>query len=234
MIKNIKENERWQFLIDFIDGYFERPIDENSGNTTNEIEEMEAKLEINLPLAVKEWFLLVGRRADITSAFDQNTLLTNLSLQNNFLSLYWESQMLWDCGIRALDLNLENPPAYFLSTDLDYVIDYSLPESSVVHEGVVQVSNSISTFLTNMVILQRLIGIGNDLNPTWKSNVICGSFANWKDSERISNEMSSSLFEVPWGHTVFYWKGTFLDRRTGNFITNDFESFNALKSRIEE
>ncbi len=230
-LADIKTKLRWRSLVGFVDGYFKQPIDEGSGNTSEEIAAVEAGLDIELPVAVREWFRLVGRRPDVTCAYDCSTQLDDLKLQNGFLSLYWESQMIWDCGIRAADHQLADPPAYFLSTDLDYVVDYGLPEGSVVHEGVVELAPTISSFLTNMAILQRLIGgYERNLAPEWQAGVYHGELPDWQTAARTAEKMMGPpLLEAPWGHSVYSWKGTFIDTRMGQYITNNRVAFDALR-----
>ena len=212
-------HNRWKTLVSFVNTYLARPLDSESGNTLDAVNATERRLGCELPLSVREWYQLVGCRADVTCADDRITRLDDLQTNDSgFLSLYWESQMSWDCGIRMSESKSTDPPAYFKSSELDYVTDYGLPEESIVYDSLVRVAPNVSFFLTHMAILQRLIA---GATTNWKPEVFCGCVQDEHVADGVISDFQCiKVFEVPWGHSL-YSSGRLLLEKTNGEFRND-------------
>jgi hypothetical protein len=58
--------DAWQFIRDFAAGW-SRPIVDNDGSTQAQLDNAERRLGARLPVAVREAYLLLGHRSDLTS-----------------------------------------------------------------------------------------------------------------------------------------------------------------------
>ncbi|MGF1527781.1 MAG: hypothetical protein ACFCBW_13460 [Candidatus Competibacterales bacterium] len=232
-ITAIKSQPRWQALVAFVDGLFERPLDAESGQPGSALDAVEARIGVSLPLAVREWYQLIGKRPDVTCGDDHITQLHELSPDTDgFLSLYWESQMIWDCGIRMAEADCEDPPAYFKDPEMDYVVDYGLHPEAVVHENLVQLADTVSEFLTHMAMIQRLVGLHDpDLIPAWRPGVWYGQARDMRVKSKAIKELEcTKLLELPSGECLHSSApaALLLEGFSGFFITRDRQLWDQL------
>ena len=87
---------------------------ENYGFSENQILDLEKKLEIKLPLKLKEYYLELGKEENLNYSF--NRLLKSENeigfSDDDFLVFYEENQNVAFWGIKKEDLSKENPPVY--------------------------------------------------------------------------------------------------------------------------
>lgn len=87
---------------------------ESFGFSENEIGELEKKLEITLPLQVKNYYLELGKHENLN--YSHNRLLkpdTEIGFSDDgYLVIYEENQVVAYWGIKKEDLKLENPSVY--------------------------------------------------------------------------------------------------------------------------
>lgn len=58
----LRASPRWRRLTGFVRKWYSSPLEDEDGNTPEEIEEAERRLEVEFPVAVREWFRLIGWR----------------------------------------------------------------------------------------------------------------------------------------------------------------------------
>ena len=59
---SLLESDRWAPLRQFVARWYSQPITDGDGNTPEEIEQATERIGMQMPAALAEWFLLVGRR----------------------------------------------------------------------------------------------------------------------------------------------------------------------------
>jgi hypothetical protein len=64
--RNLLETPRWQWLGPFIDRWFADPLRSGDGCAPEEIRAAAERISVELPIALVEWFELVGRRLEET------------------------------------------------------------------------------------------------------------------------------------------------------------------------
>lgn len=107
---------RWERLVGFIRVWGDRPFTEADGEAPDRIAHAEAKLGRMLPLAVREWYELVGRRLDV-SGRSHGFPLTALALDglrvdenDGLLVLCDECQGVFSWGVAPGHMALVDPP----------------------------------------------------------------------------------------------------------------------------
>ncbi|WP_427874222.1 SMI1/KNR4 family protein [Flavobacterium sp. MMS24-S5] len=87
---------------------------ENYGFSENQILDIEKKLEIKLPLKLKEYYLELGKEENLNYSFKRLLKPENEIgfSDDDFLVFYEENQNVAFWGIKKEDLSKENPPVY--------------------------------------------------------------------------------------------------------------------------
>ncbi|MFC4478553.1 SMI1/KNR4 family protein [Flavobacterium chungangensis] len=87
---------------------------ENYGFSENQILDLEKKLEIKLPLKLKEYYLELGKEENLNYSFNRLLKPENEIgfSDDNFLVFYEENQNVAFWGIKKEDLSKKNPPVY--------------------------------------------------------------------------------------------------------------------------
>ena len=87
---------------------------ENYGFSENQILDLEKKLEIKLPLKLKEYYLELGKEENLNYSFNRLLKPENEIgfSDDDFLVFYEENQNVAFWGIKKEDLSKENPPVY--------------------------------------------------------------------------------------------------------------------------
>lgn len=117
------------------------PFSEYAGVSEAELIRAEERLGIKLPKALREFYLLLGRRKDITS--NQNCLLKpdQLLIDNDLLIFYVENQAVVRWGVRLPDMGLDDPPV---------MLDDYLGE-------VIQENDAFTEFVLQMIIHETVL-----------------------------------------------------------------------------
>jgi hypothetical protein len=110
----VRASPRWRRLTGFVRKWYARPLGDGDGNTLEEIAAAEARLGTTLPIAVREWYRLVGCR--VRQVQDAPVGLKKLpSLRDEddgMIVLYVENQSVVRWGFRAADAIEIDPPGY--------------------------------------------------------------------------------------------------------------------------
>jgi len=85
--------DRWRALGTFVHRWYARPLSEDDGHTPLEIESAARRLGTPLPVALAEWFELVGRRLQYVQ--DAPRLLHIVSIENGMMRVWTENQGVW-------------------------------------------------------------------------------------------------------------------------------------------
>ena len=133
-----KREDRWSLLQDFV-AEWHSPLQPGDGYSAAELDAAEDRLGLKLPLALREWYELAGKRKDITAAQNFLRLPHSLYTQEEdgakVLYFYRENQGEPNWGVLASDLKSDDPPVYLDET------------------GGIE-NQTLSEFITQMVVLE--------------------------------------------------------------------------------
>lgn len=106
-------NEGWQLVKTFVENWHQLFLEESRA-TASKISGIESTLGFPLPAALREWYLLAGKHAQIWSGQDCLLKLSELkfSLDDDALVFRYENQNCERWGIRREDLKLDDPPVW--------------------------------------------------------------------------------------------------------------------------
>ncbi len=147
-----KRTDRWTIVKQFITDWHE-PLKPSDGYDV-ELTMAETRLGCALPMAVKEWYALAGRRRDLDA---QNPLCRPLELNwtksrdesnDDLLVLFNENQGCADWSVKRQDITFVDPPVWFFfhdenNTELD------------------KESETFSEFAMAMLVQVTALGCGN-------------------------------------------------------------------------
>jgi hypothetical protein len=104
-------NDRWELVRSFV-GNWHAPLLETDGVTEDDIAVAERGLGVQLPTALREWYLLAGRKTAIWSRQDSLAQLGGIQLSSpdKALLFRWENQGCERWGICREDLRFDDPP----------------------------------------------------------------------------------------------------------------------------
>ena len=141
----VKREDHWLLLKDFV-AEWHGPLKRGDGYPASELDAAEKRLGLKLPLALREWYQLAGRREDVFAA--QNFLVSpdELAISDDLLEIYSENQGVVWWGIKPEDLHLPDPPVYLNDDEL--------------HEGpreLIQENDTVSEFALQMTICELLV-----------------------------------------------------------------------------
>jgi hypothetical protein len=116
-LQHARENRgaAWEFISDFAREWAQ-PLADGDGCTEAELAEAEARLGLALPAALREAYLLLGRREDLTSNHDVLLDPGRLCVDDRKQALVFrhENQMCAAWGVLLSDLTQADPPVYEL------------------------------------------------------------------------------------------------------------------------
>lgn len=101
--------DRWDRLTAGIARWYVTPLRGEDGVSAEELAQAEARLGLRLPVTLREWFRLVGRRVCFANQ-DHPVLLDELAVRAGLLVLLHENQGNWIGGVPVEALDQENPP----------------------------------------------------------------------------------------------------------------------------
>lgn len=96
---DLRDTPRWRPLVDFVTRWYARPLEPADGCSAGEVAAAEARLGRPLPAALREWYLLVGRRLE--DVLDPPARLEALGLLGDQLDVWYESDAVWVVRVRA-------------------------------------------------------------------------------------------------------------------------------------
>ncbi|MEV4882047.1 SMI1/KNR4 family protein [Chitinophaga ginsengisegetis] len=89
------------------------PEDANHGYTAAEIAALEARLQLQLPAALRQYYLAIGKNKMVNDSFNRLTSLGEIGFsEDDHLIFYEENQAVVLWGIAKADLTLPDPPVY--------------------------------------------------------------------------------------------------------------------------
>lgn len=105
--------ERWRLVEELIENWFST-VQAKDGYAETELAAAEHRLGVQLPTALREWYLLTGKRMDVWSCQDTQLHPQKLELDAEDDALFFrvECQGCDWLGIRSCDLEMEDPPVY--------------------------------------------------------------------------------------------------------------------------
>ncbi len=131
--------DRWSLLTDFV-AEWHTPLQEGDGYSAAELDAAEQRLGLTLPLALREWYQLAGKRTDLFAIDPYDfTRPSDLSIEEDdghVLWLFSETQAIVSWGIRQQDLSQDDPPVYSENT---YVSEELLLSNKTFSEFILQV-----------------------------------------------------------------------------------------------
>jgi hypothetical protein len=121
MPEPLKEKPRWAELVAFI-AEWHTPLQPDDGYTPEDIASAEERLGGPFPEALRELYLLIGKREDLTRRQNRLRLLSELEWKDSFIDIWEENQ--WVCFWSIADEDWEQPdPAVSVLMDGEVVED---------------------------------------------------------------------------------------------------------------
>jgi hypothetical protein len=100
--------ETWRFVADFA-AYWQQPLQPGDGWSRVEVESAERRLGLALPTALREAYLLLGRRTDLTSNHDRLLRPDELYVADGALVYRLENQGAASWGVLLKELDHDDP-----------------------------------------------------------------------------------------------------------------------------
>jgi hypothetical protein len=121
-------NERWRLLEALINEWFE-PLRSTDGYSATEL----APYQESMPLALREFYALAGRRRDIWSRNDFLLAPSELQLEGDIECVYIENQAVAKWGIHRDHLAHVDPPVFEVDTGAGFLDEekFCLANSSI-------------------------------------------------------------------------------------------------------
>ena len=122
----MESEDYWAEVKRFI-AEWHRPLEAGDGYTEVQIQEAEARLGMRLPEALRELYLLLGKRDDIVRIYNRLLNLEKLKIVQGHLVFWTENQGVSDWCIKLENISLPNP---FVSCWMIYAdaLDVSIGE----------------------------------------------------------------------------------------------------------
>jgi len=140
--------DRWALIEQFI-AHWHRPLVQEDGFSLAEIHKMESQFECPFPLALREWYLLAGKRDDLNAALNYLLPPQHLQVSDEHLVFFLENQSAVRWGVRLSDLGMADPPVYL---DGDFSAPTAPPSRFWILENA-----TLSEFLFQMILLHTLV-----------------------------------------------------------------------------
>jgi hypothetical protein len=106
--------DRWAEVKRFISEWY-RPLQEGDGYSEEEVQEAEVRLGIKFPDALRELYLLFGKRDEIVWTYNVLQPLDRLRIVQGHLVFWEENQEVYNWCIKPEDMSLPNPKTYCFS-----------------------------------------------------------------------------------------------------------------------
>jgi len=161
--------DRWSLLTDFV-AEWHTPLQEGDGYSAAELDAAEQRLGLNLPLALREWYQLAGKRTDLFAIdpydFTSPHELSTEEDDHEVLRLFSETQAIVDWGIRQQDLMQDDPPVY--------------NENSYASEEFLRSNETFSEFILQVIVHQTACFTEIGGNASGKENTAGIVIANFQ------------------------------------------------------
>jgi len=146
--------DRWARLKEFI-ACWHRPLTVGDGIPLAELNKAESRLVLRLPSALREWYLLAGKREELNTIQDRLLPPSELEIVDDHLIFYIENQSVVLWGIPLGDLELPDPS---VQLDIESIIERpdDNGDYSPFQHYWIQENKTLSEFMLEMVIHQTL------------------------------------------------------------------------------
>lgn len=101
--------EFWPYYQELVAQLYQ-PLSSGDGVSDDEVTSAEQRLGLRLPRLLREFYLLAGKRTDLNHASCQLVHPTALQIEEEKLVFYVENQAVCVWGVRAEDLEVDDPP----------------------------------------------------------------------------------------------------------------------------
>jgi hypothetical protein len=141
-----ERKDRWSLLTDFV-AEWHTPLQEGGGCSPKELDAAERRLGLTLPLALREWYQLAGKREDVTATCNFLASPEELEImeENGLLVFYCENQQVVEWGVQEADLALADPPVWLDNSGLHST-----------RQEPVRENDTLSEFALQMVVLETM------------------------------------------------------------------------------
>ncbi len=144
----VEEQRRWSGLLSFLEEW-NRSLTLTDGIPLHRVETAERRLGFRLPVALREWYLLSGKRSSNEVSKTNFLLLPEeLTVSEGVLDFYVENQFVVVWGILEDDLASDDPSVLVGG---DWEDEYSPPRSGWIKEN-----NSVSEFIFQMEVMDTI------------------------------------------------------------------------------
>ena len=154
-----------------------RPLEPGDGNTEAEIVATEARLGFRLPEALRDLYMLVGKRDDITREYNRLVRLADLDVENGWLVVWEENQCVSLMAVSDSELHDPNPMVYMI---LNPVAD-----GKDIHE-----CTNVSPFALEMIAYETVIA------GEWVASATDQAETPGETTELLREHYSPSLLRV--------------------------------------
>ena len=173
--------DRWSLLKDFI-AEWHGPLKRGDGYPASELNAAEKRLGLKLPVALREWYQLAGKREDVYAAQNYLVIPDELEIEEGLLEFYCENQGVVHWGVKPDDLRLPDPPVYLYDEGMDEEVQEISLENGTVSEFALQMA--ICEIVITRGPLKLILSSRNDENAIAKINMIKREytylgFPNW-------------------------------------------------------
>ena len=173
-----EREDRWSLLTDFV-AEWHMPLQAGDGYSPKELDAAEQRLGLTLPLALREWYRLIGRREDITSM--QNFLVSPEGLGihkwNGLLVFQCENQQVAEWGFQEADLGLADPPVWLDDSGLHDTQQEPVQENNMLSEFVLQIVVLDTMF--NPKVFQARGRVTPQINESVEQNFVSLGLPDW-------------------------------------------------------
>ncbi|WP_203881723.1 SMI1/KNR4 family protein [Planotetraspora kaengkrachanensis] len=109
------KDSAWTFIRRFAEAWM-TPLGDGDGYSEEELNAAEDRLGLKLPAALREAYMLFGRRDNLCRTMHRLESPAELHVDEDagLLVYHVENSGVWVCGIRLTDLGLEDPPVVHL------------------------------------------------------------------------------------------------------------------------
>jgi hypothetical protein len=97
--RRLLDTGRWRALGPFVERWYAEPLCDADGYTRLEIEQVARRCGVRLPVALTEWYELVGKR--LRDVQDSPTLLDEISIEHDEICIWSENQGVWSIVTRV-------------------------------------------------------------------------------------------------------------------------------------
>ena len=117
MFEKISEERhgRWRLMREFFSKWYS-PISEADAIPLESILEAEKRLGVNIPAALREWYLLAGNRPEWNDGFEFYLPEAWRPVMSDEFLILNEEGWYWYYFLKSEDLDKEDPPIYYSST----------------------------------------------------------------------------------------------------------------------